>query len=130
MKQVLSGLHWKTLLTYLIIVISLDFNTYVSRLREVFDRLRAAGLKLKLSKCAFFQPEVKYLDYVVGWDGVATDHEKVIVVKNWVVLPDLHKLWACLGDRVLQAVHTQLHRIDKGNLLLLAAMLMMHCNCI
>jgi len=48
MEQVLSGLHWKTLLIYLndIIVISPDFKTHVSRLREVFERLRGAGLRL------------------------------------------------------------------------------------
>jgi len=54
MEQVLSGLHWKTLLIYHddVIVISTDFGTHVSQLREVFDRLGAAGLKLKPSKCA------------------------------------------------------------------------------
>jgi len=77
MEQVLSGLHWKTLLIYLVdvIVISPDFPTHVSRLREVFDHLRAAGLKLKPSKCALLQPEVTYLGHVVGRDGVATDPE-------------------------------------------------------
>jgi len=41
MEQVLSGLHWKTLFIYLddVIVISPNFDTHVSRLREVFDRL-------------------------------------------------------------------------------------------
>jgi len=45
--------HWKTLLIYLddVIVISPDFTTHISRLQEVFNRLRGAGLKLKLSKC-------------------------------------------------------------------------------
>jgi len=40
--------HWKILLVYLddVIVISPDFSTHVSPLREVFDRLRVAGLKL------------------------------------------------------------------------------------
>jgi len=54
MEQVLSGLHWKTLLIYLhdVIVISPDFATHVSRLMEVFEQLRGAGLKLKPSKCA------------------------------------------------------------------------------
>jgi len=43
MEQVLGGLHWKTLLIYLddVIVISPDFTTHVSQLREVFDRLTA-----------------------------------------------------------------------------------------
>jgi len=63
MEQVLSGLHWKTMLVYLddVIVISPDFPTHVCRLREVFEQLRGAGLKLKPSKCTFLQPEVKYL---------------------------------------------------------------------
>jgi len=49
MEQVLSGLRWKTLFIYLddVIVISPDFDTHVSQLREVFDRLRAASLKFK-----------------------------------------------------------------------------------
>jgi len=68
MEQVLSRPHWKTLLIYLddIIVISPDFDTHVSRLREVFDRLQAVGLKLKPSKCALLQREFKYLGHVVG----------------------------------------------------------------
>jgi len=99
MEQVLSGLHWKTLLIYLddVIVISPDFPTHVSRPRDVFDRLRAAGLKLKPSKCALLQPEVTYLGHVVGRDGVATDPEKVQAVKEWIVPRDLTELRAFLG---------------------------------
>jgi len=84
MEQVLNGLHWKTLLIYLddVIVISLDFATHVSRLREVFERLRGADLKLKPSKCALLQPEVKYLEHVVSRNGVATDPEKV---RQWKI---------------------------------------------
>jgi len=86
MEQVLSGLHRKTLLVYLddVIVISPDFQTHGSRLREVFERLRGAGLKLKPSKCALLQPEVKYLGHIIGRHGVATDPEKVRAVEAWV----------------------------------------------
>jgi len=99
MEQVLSGLHWKTLLIYLddVIVISPDFGTHASRLREVFDRFRVAGLKLKPSKCALLQRGVKYLSHVVGQDGVATDLEKVRALRDWAVLVDLPELQAFLG---------------------------------
>jgi len=99
MEQVLSRLHWKTLLIYLdyVIVISPDFTTYVSRLREVFDCLRAAGLNLKPSMCALMQQEVTYLGDVVGHDRVATDPEKVQAVKQWAFPQDLSKLRAFLG---------------------------------
>jgi len=76
-----------TLLIYLddIIVISPDFVTHVSHLREVFDRLRITGLKLKPSKCTLLQPEVNYLGHVVGRDGIATDPEKIQAVEEWTV---------------------------------------------
>jgi len=99
MEQVLSGLHWKILLIYLddVIVIFPDFSTHVSRLREVFDHLRAARLKLKPFKCALLQPKVKNLGHVVDCDGVATNPEKVQAVKEWAVLRDLPELRAFLG---------------------------------
>jgi len=78
-------------------VISPDFDTHVSWLREVFDRLRAAGLKLKSSKCALLQHEVKYLGHVVGRNGVTINPEKVRAVRSWAVLVDLSELRAFLG---------------------------------
>jgi len=99
MEQVLRGLHWKTLQVYLddIIVISPDFSTHISRLREVFERLRGASLKLKPSKCTLLQPEVKYLGHIVSRNGVATDPKKVRAVKDWVTPQDLAGLRAFLG---------------------------------
>jgi len=99
MEQVLSGLHWKTLLIYLddVIVSSPDFKTHSSHLREVFERLRGAGLKLKPSKCALLHPEVKYLGLVIGRNGVATDPEKVRAIEDWVTPQDLIGLRAFLG---------------------------------
>jgi len=98
MERVLSGLHWRTLLVYLddIIVISPDFKTNVSRLGEVFERLRGADLKLKLSKCALLQPEVKYLGQVVGQNGGATDLDKVRAIEDWVTSQELTGLRAFL----------------------------------
>jgi len=99
MEQVFSGIHWKTLLIYLddVIVISPDFETHVSCLQEVFERLRSASLKLKLSKCALLQPEVKYLGHVVGRNGVATNPKKVRAIEDWVTPQDLTGLRAFLG---------------------------------
>ena len=83
MEKVLHGLPWRTLLLYLddIIVMAPDFQSYLSRLREVLDRLRTAGLKLKPSKCVLFQSEVCYLGHVVSAQGVATDPSKIKAVK-------------------------------------------------
>ena len=49
MELVLRGLHWSTCLVYLddIIVYSSTIEEHFTRLREVFERLRMAGLKIK-----------------------------------------------------------------------------------
>ena len=85
MERVLKGLQWRTLLLYLddIIVFSKDFPSHLERLEEVFQRFRAARLKLKPGKCQLFQKEVSYLGHIVSQDGVATDPEKVEAVRNW-----------------------------------------------
>ena len=48
MERVLAGLHWKTLLVYLddVIVFGKTFDEELQRLREVFQRMRAASLKI------------------------------------------------------------------------------------
>lgn len=53
MELVLRGLHWSICLIYLedIIVYSANFTQHLKHLREVFERFRSAGLKLKPSKC-------------------------------------------------------------------------------
>ena len=85
MERVLHGLQWNSLLLYLddVIVFSPDFDTHLQRLETVLQRLEKAHLKLKPSKCALLQSEVKYLGHVVSQDGVSTDPDKVAAVREW-----------------------------------------------
>jgi hypothetical protein len=57
--RVLSGLTWKTCLVYLddIIIFSRTFENHLANLREVFERLKEAHLKLSPKKCHFFNTE-------------------------------------------------------------------------
>ena len=57
MDTVLSGLHWSSCLVYLddVIVLGKCFDDHLSKLQNVFDRLRQANLKMKPTKCEFFQ---------------------------------------------------------------------------
>ena len=52
-------------------------------LRDVFDRFREAGLKLKPSKCTFGQKKVAFPGHIVSDKGVATDPAKVAAITNW-----------------------------------------------
>ena len=87
MDLVLTGLQWSQCLVYLddIIVLGRSFEEHVQNLVQVFERLRASGLKLKPSKCAFFQKEVQYLGHIISRDGIAPDPERTAKVAKWPV---------------------------------------------
>ena len=71
MENVLKDLQWKTCLVYLddVIIYSKTPEEHLERLREVFGRLREAGLKLKPTKFQFFQHNVNYLGHFISEDG-------------------------------------------------------------
>lgn len=83
-EKALEGLQWKIAVLYLddIIVFSHDFESHIKNLELVLDRMITAGLKLKPSKCTFFQSETNFLGHVISENGVKTDPSKVEVIKN------------------------------------------------
>ncbi len=87
MEDVLRGLQWDICLVYMddIIVPSATFEDSIRRLELVFQRLSSANLKLKPSKCIFFQRKVKFLGHIVSNEGISTDQEKIEAVKSWPV---------------------------------------------
>ena len=78
-------LHLNWCIIYLddIIVFSQTPEEHVHRLRAVFNKLKAASLKLKPSKCDFFKIEIKYLGHVASKEGVSTDPDKIKFVTEW-----------------------------------------------
>ena len=98
MELVLAGLHWKTCLVYLdILIYARTFDEHVTRLNEIFCRLSEAGLKLKPKKCSLFQKEVAYLGHVVSDQGIATDPEKTRKVSEWPTLCNIKEVRSFIG---------------------------------
>jgi len=56
-----------------LIIISETFEAHLELLKDVFQRLRNAGLKLNVDKCKFCQTELKYLGHTINADGIGTD---------------------------------------------------------
>ncbi|KAI0235706.1 hypothetical protein LSAT2_013784 [Lamellibrachia satsuma] len=54
-------------------------------------------LKRKISKCSFLKKSVKYLGHVVSEESVATDHEKIVAVREWPIPQTLRQLRSFLG---------------------------------
>jgi len=78
-EMVFEGLIRKQCFGYLddILVISSTWKEHLQNLQLVFERLKQAGLWLKLKKCAFAQQKVTYLGYVISEDGISVDPTKV-----------------------------------------------------
>ena len=85
MESCLGELHLNWCIIYFddIIVFSRTPEEHVHRLRAVFEKLKAASLKLKPSKCDFFKKDIKYLGHVVSEEGVSTDPDKIKSVIEW-----------------------------------------------
>ena len=85
MDRLLHGIAYRIALAYLddIIVYAPTRLMCMDRLAEVFNRLICAGLKLKASKCTFFEEETLYLGHVITSEGVKCDPAKVEVIKHW-----------------------------------------------
>ena len=83
-------------LTFLV-VFGDSFDCTLQRLREVFDRLRTAGLKLNPVKCSLFQKSVNYLGHVVSKDGVCADPSKIETIRNWPRPTNVKEVRAFLG---------------------------------
>ena len=68
METCLGEIHLKLCIIYLddIIVCSKTPEEHIERLEGVFEKLSAAGLRLKLSKCKFFKSRVTYLGHIVS----------------------------------------------------------------
>ena len=60
-----------------IIIYSRSEKEHLEHLEEIFSRLRAAGLKLKLEKCCFFKQHIQYLGQLISVEGIQPLPEKL-----------------------------------------------------
>ena len=99
METVLQGMQWERAVLYLddIIVFSDSVEEHLKRLEEILQRLRAANLMLKPSKCHFFKRQVEFLGHIVSQYGVSTDPHKVEAVKEWPTPRRVRDVRAFLG---------------------------------
>ncbi len=99
MESIFSDESFQSVLLYLddVIVFSSTVEQHLERLERVLQRFWHHGLKVKLSKCCFFQKEVRYLGHVISSEGVSTDPEKIQAVAEWARPQTAKELRSFLG---------------------------------
>lgn len=104
MESCLEGLRDEICIPYLddIIVFSRTFEEHVEHLKQVLQRLKSHGVKLKHRKCKLFKREVHYLGRVVSERGHRPDSanvEAVTQLKNSKpqTVGDVRKLLGLVG---------------------------------
>jgi hypothetical protein len=85
MEYALTGLTMEQCLIYLddVIVFSSTFESHLIRLRNVFQKIRKAGLKLQPHKCHFAQLQVSYLGHTISASGVLPDDSKINTISSY-----------------------------------------------
>lgn len=65
-----------------ILIYSKTYSKHSRHVYLVLQRLRDAGLYAKLSKCKFTIAKTKFLDLIVGCDGIKMDPKKIKTIIN------------------------------------------------
>jgi hypothetical protein len=99
MQKCLAELVGVCCLVYLddIIIFSPDPLSHVEHVRLVLERIEAAGLTLKRSKCQFGAPEVELLGYVVSQEGIRANPDKVLAIAAMTAPTDAKGVRRFLG---------------------------------
>ena len=66
-----------------ILIYSKTLEEHLEHLRLVLGKLREFKLYVKLAKCEFAKPEVEFLGFVVGRDGLKASPLKLDAVRDW-----------------------------------------------
>lgn len=83
--QALHGLLDTICVVYLddILIFSKTREEHTAHIQRVLERMRAAELYAKPSKCSFYQDSVEFLGFILSIDGISMDPRRVTTVAEW-----------------------------------------------
>ena len=83
MNMIFRGLPFVTVYVDDVLVHSATPDQHRDHLRQVFQRLREAGLTLKGKKCHIAMSAVHYLGHVFSGAGMSPDEQKIKAIQDW-----------------------------------------------
>jgi hypothetical protein len=97
MDNMLAGLPFATAYLDDIVVVSRSLDDHRRHLHAIFNRINEYGFCVRLRKCSFFQPSIKYLGFIIDKDGPCADPQKVTAVANMPAPNNITTLRSFLG---------------------------------
>ena len=97
MGLVLQGLSCCLAFIDDVLCFSATFEQHLADVQAMFDRFRAAKLKLKPTKCKLFQTEVDFVGHRVTPNGISVQQRKIACINNWPFPQNITELRAFLG---------------------------------
>ena len=82
MEQILQGIPQVAVYLDDLLVTGRNEAEHLRVLRQVLERLRQYGVRLKRSKCELMREKVVYLGYVIDSKGLQPMEEKVLAIKQ------------------------------------------------
>lgn len=94
MTQVLRPYMGKFLVVYFddILIYSKNRTDHLSHIRIVFSALKQEKLHVNLKKCSFLSAQVVFLGFIVSYEGIAADPEKVRAIREWPEPTNIHEV--------------------------------------
>ncbi len=96
--SIFVGVIGNGVLVYLddLIIVS-KVESHFHKLDLVFNRLKEAGLKAKLTKCDFLKLRIQFLGHVVDGDSIHTVDSKINAVKHFPTPQTVENVRSFLG---------------------------------
>ena len=85
MELALQCLQWESCLIDIdgIIVFATNFDQHIERVRQVLERIKIAGLKLRPEKCQILQLKVVFLGHIASGEGVSPNPTTIAKIAEW-----------------------------------------------
>lgn len=82
MEETLRGIPKTVVFLDDICVTGINRRDHLHNLRLVLERLRNMGFTVKLEKCSFLQPSVKYVGFIIDKTGLRPDPRKLLAIRE------------------------------------------------
>jgi hypothetical protein len=99
MHKVLGELIYSCAPVYIddINIHSKTFEEHLIDIRNVLEKIRKSGMKLRREKCEFAKRELEFLGHIVGQDGIKMDPKKIEIFEKYPKPKTVQDVQAFLG---------------------------------